>query len=232
MKENFLINYMEQRYKKQVSDEKTSKDPGSVVTISRETGCPAKRIAKLLALSLNKQKTEGNNWKCVSKEILSEAAKELDMAPSQIQYVFDFEKKSTWDEILGSFSTKYYKSDRKIRKTIADVIRTIAISGYAIIIGRGSVAITKDLPKALHINLEAPMEWRSEILCEKMNVPVEEARKYAITTDRKREEFRDSFYGKNTDYTTFDVTFNCMRFTDNEIVESIVNIMQLRKLIP
>ncbi len=227
------MKYMEQRFKKNVEEEmKIIKDPGPVITISRETGCPAKRISKLLALTLNKKRTKKDyNWKCVSKEILNEAAKELNLEPSKIQYVFDFEERSTWDEILNSLSTRYYKSDRKIRRTISGVIRTIASNGHVIIIGRGSVAITHDIPQSLHINLEAPIVWRSEMLCEKMDISIKEAKKYIHDTDKKREKFRNSFYGKHTDYTRFDIKFNCMRFTDEEIVNSIVNIMQLRGMI-
>ena len=233
MEPNILMKYMEQRFKKNVVDgKKKIKESGPVITISRETGCPAKRIAKHLTLILNKKRVKkDHHWKCISKEILKEAAKELDLEPSKIKYVFDFEQRSTWDEILHSLTTKYYKSDRKIRKTISDVIRTIATTGYVIIIGRGSVAITHDIPKSIHINLEAPLEWRAEMLCEKMHVKIEEAKKYALETDKKREQFRNSFYGKNTDYTRFDITFNCMKLSDEEIVNSIVKILEMRGLI-
>lgn len=232
MESNILLKYMDQRFKKNVMEKKIITDPGPVITISRETGCPAKRISKLLTHTLN-QKLEKDepHWKCVSKEILRESAKELDMNPEHIKYVFDFEKRSTWDEILQSLSTKYYKSDRKIRKTIADVVRSIAVTGHAVIIGRGSVVITHDIPKSFHVNLEAPLEWRIEILCEKLNKTKREAELYALETDKKRKEFRNSFYGKNTDYTRFDVTFNCMSFTDEEIVSSIIHMIGLRKMI-
>lgn len=232
MENNILLRYMEQRYKKFIVEKKSIIEPGPVITISRETGCPAKRIAKLLALNLNKRKEKERSWKCVSKEILTESARELELHPSKIEYVFEYETRGTWDEIFQSLSTKYYKSDRKIRKTIASVIRSIAEQGNVIIIGRGSVAIAHDLPKSLHINLEAPLIWRAEMLCHIHGFKtVKEAQKYAIDTDKKRERFRNSFYGKNTDYTRFDVTFNSMSFTDEEIVESIINIMELRKLI-
>ena len=232
MESNILLKYMEQRFKKNVVEKKKIVEPGPVITISRETGCPANRIAKHLALTLNKiREKKDHNWKCVNKEILGHSAKELDMNPSQIQYVFDYEKRSTWDDIMQSLATKYYKSDRKIRKIIADVIRSIANAGHVVIIGRGSVVIAHDIPKSFHVNLEAPLQWRIDMLCEKKGLAKEEAEKYAKETDKKREEFRNSFYGKNTDYTRFDVVFNCMSFTDEEIVSAIVHMIKLRKII-
>ncbi|MFC2087257.1 AAA family ATPase [Bacteroidota bacterium] len=231
--ENILMKYMGQRFQ-QTEKAKVVTEPGPVVTISRLTGCPAKRIARKLSLKLNDEleRFAGNvKWRCVSKEILSEAAKELNLPDKQIDYVFNFEERSTWDDIMSSLSTKYYKSDRKIRKTIADIIRAIAVQGNAIIIGRGSVVIVHDIPKSLHINFEAPLVWRAEMLSQRKGVSVTEAKKIAIETDLKRERFRNSFYGKNTDYTTFDVTYNCMTLTDVEIVESIYKLMILKKLI-
>ncbi|MFC2137218.1 AAA family ATPase [Bacteroidota bacterium] len=231
MENNILLKYMEKRFSKK-KEQITSEIPGPVITLSRESGCPAKRIAKILALSLNKRKeSKTPNWKCVSKEILNESAKELELNPSQIKYVFDFEQRGVWDDIMSSLSSKYYKSDRKIRKTIADVIRTISEQGNVIIIGRGSVAITRDLPNSFHINLEAPLEWRAEMISLKAKMKLEEARHYAIETDKKREKFRDSFYGQDTDYTRFDVTFNCMTFKDEEIVNAIIKLLEIRGLI-
>ena len=222
---------MEKRFHIKKEQKKAEKS-GPVITISRETGCPANRIAKRLALSLNKMKeSKASNWKCVSKEILNESAKELELNPSQIKYVFDFEQRGVWDDIMSSLSTKYYKSDRKIRKTIADVIRIIAEQGYAIIIGRGSVAITRDMPNAFHVNLEAPLDWRAEMLAIKHNMKPEVARQFAIETDKKRLKFRESFYGHSTDYTRFDVTYNCMTFTDDEIIKSIISLLTIRGLI-
>lgn len=231
MDNNILLKYMERRFNKK--EEKESPiEAGPVITISRETGCPAKRIARLLALALNKRNQNKNiHWKCVSKEILYEAARELDMNPSQIKYVFDFEQRGIWDDILSSFSTKYYKSDRKIRSTIAEVVRAVSEQGHVIIIGRGSVAITRDIPNSFHINLQAPLEWRAEILIEKSGMKIDEAREFALETDSKREKFRNSFYGNNTDYTRFDVSFNCMTFSDEEIVTAIINMLEYRGLV-
>lgn len=235
MSENILMKYMEHRYHKRLHQpEQETKEPGPVITISRETGCPAKKIARLLIEKLNiipiGHAHQHVPWRCVTKEILCEAAKELNMKPEEIKYVFDYETRSTWDDLFSSFSSKYYKSDRKIRKTIAEVIRTIGEQGHVIIVGRGSVAITKDIPKSLHINLEAPLEWRIDMISQKYEMTPEQAKKFIMNIDKKRENFRNLFYGKNTDYTRFDITFDCMSFSIDEIADIILQSMKIRKL--
>jgi cytidylate kinase len=226
-----------QKYMSDRLQEKSGKFklPGPVITISRLYGCPAKLVAKCLVDKLTEKMIvrglKDIHWKMVTKEILEESAKELDVDPSKIKYIFDYEEKGTIDNLLSAHLSKYYKSDRLIRNTIGKVIRNIAIEGYAVIVGRGGVAITRDIPQSLHINLEAPLEWRVIRTMEKMNLPHNEAQKYALSLDKKRKQFRDFFEGKDSDYTSFDITFNCMTMTVDEIVSIIVKAIELRRFI-
>lgn len=223
-----LLSYLKKRYEE--SQEKNT-GPGPVITISREYGCPGKLVAQKLADALSQLKSPSGNkysWKWYSKEILNESARELQMDPSQIKYVFDYEKKGTLEDFFSSFS-QYYQSDKKIRNTIGRVIREIAVQGHSIIVGRGGIAITRDMQNSLHINLEAPLEWRSLMVSECYGLSLEKARTNCIETDKKRQQFRDYFEGKNTDYTRPDVSFNSMTLSVDEVVATIVKIVELRK---
>jgi cytidylate kinase len=227
-----LMKYLSDRLQEKSGKKK---NPGPVITISRLYGCPAKKVAKCLTERLTeKMVVRGHpevQWKMVTKELLEEAAKELDVDPSKIKYVFDYQVKGTFDTILDEHLNKYYKSDRLIRNTIAKVIRNIAIEGNAIIVGRGGVAITRDISNSLHINLEAPLNWRIVRTMEKHNLSHEEALKYAQSLDKKRKQFRDFFEGKGSDYTSFDLTINCMTLSVDEIVSIILKTVEIRHLI-
>jgi cytidylate kinase len=208
---------------------------GPVITISRLSGCPAKTVAKLLTEELTSKNLAQNRkdkvWRYITKEIMFESARELEVDPKQIKYVFDYEQKSMIDNILAAHSSKYYKSDQKIRNTVAKVIRNIACEGNVVIVGRGGVAITRDMSRSLHINLEAPLEWRVLRNAEKQCISHEEAEKLTLDVDKKRKQFREYFEGKNTDYTWFDLTFNCMTMSVEEIVKIILRTVEVRKLI-
>jgi cytidylate kinase len=223
-----LSKYLAERYRDSMNKQEYE---GPVVTIARDFGCPARKIAARLTNQLNQlkdSKTKNIPWRWINKEILAESARELDMDPAEIMYVFQYEKKTVFDDILSSQSRKYYKSDRKIRKTIARVIRNIASEGNVVIIGRGGVAITKDIERSLHIKLEAPIEWRALRASEKYCITLEEARKRAVEIDKKRQEFRNYFHGTESDYTRFDLRYNCMSLSLDDIVCSIVNMLTLR----
>ena len=226
-----LVKYLSNRMQ---DDYGQKKDPGPVITIAREYGCAAKYIARQLSEDITrKMKVKGidSSWRYINKEILAESARELELDPAKIRYVFQYEQKGLIDEVLSAQLNKYYKSDRKIRNTIAMVIRNIACEGNVVIIGRGGVSIVHDIPRSLHVMLEAPLEWRALRISEKYSISQEEARKECIETDKKRQQFRDYFEGKNTDYTRYDITLNCMTLSIDEIVKIIIKAAEVKKLI-
>jgi cytidylate kinase len=226
-----ILKYMSERIH---SESGPFKEAGPVITISREYGCPSKLIACKLAEELTRKlvvKGKEAKWKYVTKEIMLESARALEVDPDKIKYVFDYQQKSMLDDILSAQFNKYYKSERKIRNTVGKVIRNMAQEGHVIIVGRGGVAITHDIARSLHVMLEAPMDWRVLRVAENYHISHNEARKTAIEIDKKRKEFREYFQGKGTDYTRFDLTFNCMGFNIDEIVQIIVKAAEIRKLV-
>ena len=226
-----LSKYLEDWYKE---DPVKNIYPGPVITLSREVGCPAKIVATALIKRLNSMKRDRakeHPWRWISKEIMMESAKELQVDSSQIQHVFDYKKRGVLEDLLMAQSKDYYKSDMKIRTTIAKVIRNFANAGNAIIVGRGGVAITRDIPKSLHIYLEAPLEWRALRVADKHNFTIDQARSYAQNIDKKRSTFRDFFQGKGNDYTRFDIKLNCMTLEPNELIDVIIGGMRTRSMI-
>ena len=226
-----LVKYLTERV---ADDEAKASRLGPVITISREYGCPSKIIACSLVEELSKKislKGTTTEWKVVTKEILWESARELQVDPAMIKLVFNNERRGLFDSVLFAQHDKYYKSDKKIRNTIAKVIRNMAKEGHVIIVGRGGVAITRDIPASLHIMLKAPLEWRVARISESYKIPVPEARKTAIAIDNQRKEFRESFKGKDNDYTWFDLTINCMTLSVAEIVNIIANAAAIKNLV-
>ncbi len=225
-----ISKYLKERYEESVSK---ASFPGPVVTISRELGCPSKRIAQRLTEVLNESGKYAKDipWRWISKEIMEESAKELGVELAEIQYVFEYKQHGILEDLLLAHSRRFYKTDRKIRSTIARVIRNFAEEGNAVIVGRGGVAIAHDIPRSIHIHLEAPLEWRALRTSDKHGLSLEDARKYCEDIDNKRKQFRDYFEGKGNDYTRFDLKFNCMTLTIEEIVGIIHSAMKVRDII-
>ena len=191
-----LVSYLKKHFEdRDVKLKKPDKEGGPVITISRQYGCPAKHVAEKLSEKLTemcKNREYKVQWKWIGKEILAEAAKELNVEPSRIKYIFNYEQRGIIDDI---------------------------------------VAINHDITKSFHIYLEAPLELRALRVSERYNISIPKAKDYATDIDKKRKQFREQFEGKNTDYTTFDMSFNCMTLSVDEIVNIISHTVALRNLL-
>jgi len=209
-------------------------ETGPYISISRDFGCMANVIAQKLADILTQRCTNkglSREWQWLNKALLQESAKALELSPSKIEYVFHSQRKSVMDEVVSAMSTRYYKSDRKIRNTIIEVIRSIAKTGNVIIVGRGGVAFKNDNPRSLHIKLTAPIEWRVDRISINYHKGKQEALKTILEIDHERKFLIDSFMGYSTDETLFDIVFNRATMDDEMIISTIINIMERKNLI-
>ncbi len=210
------------------------KVPGPYVSIGRDFGCMANPIAKKLALELTKINEQAGNekeWKWINKQILEASAKELGLKTSEVTYVFRSQPKSTMDEVVSALSNRYFQSDRKIRKTIVEVIKSLLSKGNIIIVGRGGAAFTQHIPKSFHVKLTAPLEWRINKISKSYDMEPERAAKFIKKVDRERRALVETFLGRKADNTIYDATFNRKTMTEAQIIKAMLCIMDSKKLI-
>ena len=222
-----LIQYFNSKFAKLYSQEST-KEPLPFVTISRETGCGANIIAEMLQIEL---RTTNHRWKVVNKEIIDEAASALKIDKQRINDIIHVKNRTMADEILDALSTRYYKNDTTVRKTIAEVVRHDAKKGNIIIVGRGGVAVTQDLPKGLHIKLLAPKEWRINNLIQQRGLSKEAAAAFIKEHDKERTQLLEQMSGKNIEQISYSLTINRATFTPLQIVKLILESMKIKELI-
>jgi len=229
--ENLFLKYMRERTGRKKSPVKEKVTPGPVITISREYGCPGRRIAQLLANTLsekNRRLGVEKEWRWISKEIIEESARALKLTPSLIQDLSDYKHNSFFENLALFFSDDYYPGDAKIKNTIAKFIHDEAVQGQVIILGRAGEAITKNIADSFHVKLEAPLEWRIEIVAAEEGLSISEAKRQCQEQDRRRAMFRNYFEKDKPDIDFFDLSFNCKEMSDEEIVEILVIISETR----
>ncbi len=230
-KENVFVRYLSKKYDDM---EKTPREAGPVITISREFGCDAPAIADKIILKLNAKYAKSHSqklWSIISKEVLGHAAQELQTNPAKISHIFDGKGKGFFDNLAESFMKYYYLPDNRIIKTIKNVIKSYAWQGNVVIVGRASCAITKDVPKALHIKLIAPFEYRAKRIAEKYDIPVKDAREQVVSVDEKRNAFMKFFTGDKPELDHYDVILNKSRYDEDYIVDLIIRLAEDKKLV-
>lgn len=227
---NSLLSY----FNKRLSEDKTSKKDfsmaGPVITISRQVGCNGLKLAQHISTRLNTHKLSAD-WRVLSKEIFSESARELDMNPEQIRRTIIESDKYTFQEILKAFNNKGYKSERKIIKTVSDVIRNFAIDGFCIIVGRASHIIAKDIKNSLHLRLIAPMDYRVRYIMQSKQFNHADAIEFIDEMEEKRDAFRKAISPDNVNEDLFDLTVNTAMFSNEEIVDIIEYAVNKKKIL-
>jgi len=231
---NLLFTYLEQRmgacgsiYESAVLKE------APLITISRESGCGASYIGSMLVERLNEKSykpSQSRQWALVNKEIIEDAARALNVDYSEISSLFRSDPKREIDEIILSMSKRYYKSDKRKKTVIRKVIESLSYEGKRVIIGRGGFGVLSHHPSALHIKLHAPCQWRTEKIAERHGISFEDAKQYVKQTDESRLRLMNDFRSMNPSGNDFDVHFNCMSFSHEEIVNQLIELMKIKKL--
>lgn len=233
MKE-FLHNYL--KYVA-ASNLETGDFAGPVITISRQTGCSAKRIAIKLSKILtgysymSETKTDAE-WLWTDKDAFRHAAKEV-LQEMQARKIDNPEMLEKLEMVSNAFSNEKFTEvlDEKSIMILKDIIVKLALEGRYIILGRGATTILSDLPNKLSIRLEAPLEWRINRVAQIKNMSHDTAEEYVMKADEKRRQFTEAVIGRTYANYDFDVIFNYASLSDDQIVDAIVNILKSKKII-
>jgi hypothetical protein len=228
--ENLLREYMDRAFSERGMEKPSG--PGPVVTISREYGCPSKLIAQLLTHQLNRHagSSKPGKWRFINKEVVEATARRLEMNPTEVNYLLSSGGKGLVKDVLASFSPTYVSSHR-MRKTLTSVVRSIAEQGYVVIVGRGGVGILQNAPRTIHIRLQAPREWRIGEISKSQNLSKPELSRMVDDMDQKRKALIEMMTGGKFHPCLFDLSFNCQCLTKEEIVHTILGLMEFKKMI-
>jgi cytidylate kinase len=217
---NALLEYLTKRMGNQKVYTNPNKLPGPLITISREVGCNGVKLANKIASRLN-QRHLGPDWKVLSKEVFFQSAKELDMEPEKVKRVFKYTSSYTFNDILNAFGTKKFKSEKKVIKTVNEVIRTFAEEGFCIIVGRAAHIIAHDIENALHLRFLAPLEYRIKTIMDNNHLNRQEAIDFVQKVESERKAFRKAIRQEAPENDLFDLCINRASFSDEEAIDLI-----------
>ena len=234
--ENLFLKYLKERsgHKKGSITAPVYRSPGPVITISREYGSRGMAIAEKLTKVINERNTRlgvGQVWRFISKEILEQAARELNMTPELIESLSFNTQNDVFDNLTMFFSNDFYTVNTKARNGVAKVIYGFAAEGHAVIVGRAAEAIVKDIAKSLKIKIEAPLDYRIRMVSQIENMSLSDAKKRCLDMDKKRQQFRRYFENERPDVDFFDMNFNSSTLSDEEIIEMILVVAETRGFI-
>lgn len=212
--------------------------PGPVITISRQAGCSAQRIAIKLSKILTGYSYMADTktdieWRWVDKKVFSRTVKEIIDEINNGNYNDKDEAIEKLNAVSRAFTdeTIYEITDQKMIQIFKGVICRLAYEGRKIIVGRSAGVILKNVPNKLNIRLEAPAEWRINRIMQIKEFSQAKAAAFINEMDKKRDTFIEKINGRKAENNDFDVIFNYASLEDDEIVDAVVNILRNKNII-
>lgn len=202
---------------------------GPYVTISRQYGCYGFSLG-LLLLDILTEETPEHPWKIYHKDILTHLADETDMAEEMLERQRRSRPRAILD-FFRAFGGEKVPSGYEVRNRIAQLIRSLAIDGYAIVVGQGGAIATAGLDNGLSIRLEAPIEWKAKQVAFREGISASEAKMRIKAKEQEREYLRKVYEQRFPDRPPFHVTYDCSAFSLAQIARHVVYGMRLREII-
>jgi cytidylate kinase len=232
MKKNEMNDVFHEYMSKRLNESafKPNQRSGPVVTISSDSGCYVKKFSQMLVDRLN-HKLGHEKWEVISKEILHESAKHMNVDKETVRTVFDMKDRSVLEDVVRAFVSRDYHLERKLLNTVVNVIYSFAVDGYKVIIGRGFNTICANIDNSLHVRIDAPLEWRIQSVMKEKDLSRDKAFSYINHSEANRRNFRKMIRGSSVQGDEFDLIINKSQFTDNEIVDFILEAMKIKKII-
>ena len=156
----------------------------------------------------------------------------MDLNAEKVARIFKQLGRSAFEEILDAFSEKRFKSDKRIKKTVTDVIRSFAEDGFCIIVGRGGNIIASGIKNSLHVRMVAPLDYRIETIMQKHKCNQMEAREFIDKVEKERYAYRHNVMNNSSKGPEiFDLTINCASFDKDMTIRLIHKAVKEKKIL-
>jgi CMP/dCMP kinase len=197
-----------------------------IVTVSREAGAGGAYVATALGKQLG--------WPVVDKALVEEVARRLQTPLPVVEGL---------DEYAGGLIARLGKAFAGggpdfafapgqpdadvVAQTEHEVIRQVAESPPAIVVGRGAQCVLHQRPDTLHVRLVAPLETRANRLAESLRLPLERAREQARHVDQERDRYvRHHFRCERDNPHLYDIQVSTGGIPLDEVLGIILGILQ------
>ncbi len=197
------------------------------VAISREFGCEALPLAQQLVQTLNERCHPSIPWVSYDRELLDRVSEQLPIQRAILD-MLDGPRRDEMSELFDNIINRKGDDALVVRK-LAEVIRTLAVHGHAVLVGRGSSLVTQDLRNGVHIRLVAPRAWRIHTIAANRNLSVHDAEKLVEQGEKERDHYIRTFFVLDPGFPFHhDLVIDNSRFNLVQIVEIVFAALSAR----
>ncbi|NQT61695.1 MAG: cytidylate kinase-like family protein [Candidatus Marinimicrobia bacterium] len=192
------------------------------ITISREYGCKAYPLAKLLQDHLNEHVIDSNEeWTVLDRLLLDRIAIASGYSKSELEHITKVNP--NYQALITNIAGFKHADSFEVFKYIKAMLIHFAQIGNSIIIGRGGVIVTQDMPNILHVRLIAPMAYRAKNISQSLGLSIVEAERHIKSRQNERDDFINHFTQRDTsDPTLYHLVINNEKCTTEQISKIIL----------
>src|SRR5881296_2533097 len=186
-----------------------------VITITRQYASGGSEVARLVAVGLD--------WTVIDNEFVDqvaqraglpaeEVAQREERAPGLLERLARTLATASPELFIASAGTPPVaasEDEASLVRLTERVIAEAAAHGRIVLVGRGAQAVLAQRPDALHVYVVAPKPWRMKHAVERLGVNPAEAEKVVDETDRQRDHYVKTYYGRHRqDVVNYDMVVN------------------------
>lgn len=195
----------------------------SFITISQQTGAECFSLPERVAQILTALDPTGPAWSHWDQELVEKISQSQHI-PAQLINSLELSGHSWIDDMLTGISGR--TDEMVIFHAIKQGVRELARGGRVVLVGHGSVYLTRDLPGGLHVRLIAPMAIRTRNVAARFQIPPEKAMRRMRRLDRQRQAFFNRFWPDTPlSAELFAATLNTKELDEDQLTRAIVALL-------
>lgn len=212
--------------------QQSAQEPARFVTISRQAGAGGRSLGRRLVERLNAAQRLERPWACWDRELLEKVAADHHVSKSLIEAAMDGPGRTWFQQLMASLPWAHAPGEGgsldeyQIYRRVAQTVRALASAGRVVIVGRGSVYATADMPGGVHVRLIAPLEHRIRHMMRLNHLSREQAEQYVSRHDREREVFHRRYWPTDALLPEiFTLTLNAAAIPEDSLVECVLPLL-------
>lgn len=189
-----------------------------IITIGRQFGSGGKCVAEVLGRKLG--------IPVYDQELIMKAAQESGFSA---EFFEQSDEKRRFFSLSSIFATAYssetenYMSDKGLFRIQCETIRNIAGQGSAVIVGRCSDYVLRDMKNKLDVFLTSPLEKRAARVAERQGIDYAKAMETVEREDRNREEYYNYYtFGNWGVASNYDLCIDSDKLGDEGTADMII----------
>jgi cytidylate kinase len=197
------------------------------ITISRQAGAGGNALAAALEQKIQKLQGEPlfRGWQLCGQQLCEMVAQESKLR-DLVDSVRRVEYHSQAEDMIAQLIHGGSSQDLVVKKMF-HLIRTFAIHGKVIFVGRGSTHLTQDLPLGIHVRLEASMESRIKRMMADFGPDEKKVRQVIEEKDKAKAVLVKTFFNKDVgNPLLYDVQWNTDRVSIDEIAKILIEMIR------